>query len=209
MLPLAVIGQSAYRGIVVDSLTLSALPGAHVKIKNTTQGTLANELGVFLIRAKPADTLVISMIGYHPVELPLLFEESGILIRLPERVNLLNEVIITGTRITEITRSYRTPSRPLDAGPVANPFDYFSRWQREKRKLARLVEENNRTITYLQVVNDAVVRESIMEEHDLSEPEFYELLVKFNQQNSDVVYSTDRKQIIDSMKKFFYQATRQ
>ncbi len=209
LLPLtAAWGQAYYHGIVVDSLTLAALPGAHVQVKNSANGTRTNEKGVFSIFAKPADTLVISMVGYHPTEVPLLFEESGILIRLTEKVNMLNEVTITASRITEITRTYRPPPKALEASALGNPFDYFSRWQREKRKLQQVVDENNRTFTYVQVVNDPEVRELLMEEFSLTEPEFYELLVQFNKQSGNLVYSTDSRTIIESIKNFFHQATR-
>jgi hypothetical protein len=202
------LGQASYQGIVVDSLTLAALPGAHIQVKNSAKGTRTSEKGVFSIVARPADTLVISMIGYNTIELPLLFEESGILIRLAEKVNLLSEVTITASRITEVTRTFRPLPRPMPTSALGNPFDYFSRWQREKRKLLRVVNENNRTFTYVQVVNDPEVRESLMEEFNLSEPEFYELLVKFNSQRAGVMYLTDSRLIIDYIKKFFYQETR-
>ncbi|MCK6616556.1 MAG: carboxypeptidase-like regulatory domain-containing protein [Cyclobacteriaceae bacterium] len=200
--------QLLYRGIVVDSLTLAALPGAHIRIKSTETGTRTNDKGVFSIAAKPADTLVISMIGYNPLELPLLFEESGILIRLTEKVNMLKEVTVTASRITEITRTYRAPPKPLEASALGNPFDYFSKWQREKRKLQKVVDENNRTFVYVQVVNDPEVREQMMEEFNLTEPEFYELLAKFNKQSGNLVYSTDSRQIIGAIKNFIYQSTR-
>lgn len=200
--------QTHYQGIVVDSLTLSALPGAHVRVKNSPAGTRSNEKGVFSVIAKPADTLVISMIGYYPVEIPLLFEESGIMIRLAEKVNVLNEVTITASRIAEITRTYRPPPKPLAVSALSNPFEYFSKWQREKRKLQKVVDENNRTFVYVQVVSDPEVREQLMEEFNLSEPEFYELLVKFNSQSGNLVYSTDSRQIIEAIKKFFYRSTR-
>ncbi|MDL5046387.1 carboxypeptidase-like regulatory domain-containing protein [Oscillatoria amoena NRMC-F 0135] len=202
------ISQSDYRGIVVDSLTLAALPGVHIRVKNTTIGTRTTDKGVFSITAKPADTLLISMIGYNTVELPLLFEESGILIRLSEKVNLLNEVTISGTRIMEATRTYRPPPKPMNISALSSPFDYFSRWQREKRKLQKVVDENNRSFVYVQVVSDPELRELLMEEFNLTEPEFYELLVKFNTQRTDIVYSTDSQLIIESLKKFLYQSSR-
>ncbi|QOI97234.1 MAG: carboxypeptidase-like regulatory domain-containing protein [Flammeovirgaceae bacterium] len=200
--------QLLYRGIVVDSVTLAALPGAHIRIKNSETGTRTNDKGVFSIVAKPADTLVISMIGYNPLELSLLFEESGILIRLTEKVNILNEVTVTASRITEITRTYRAPPKPLEVSALGNPFDYFSKWQREKRKLLKVVDENNRTFVYVQVVNDPEVRERLMDEFNLTEPEFYAMLAEFNKQSGNLVYSTDSRQIIEAIKNFFYRSTR-
>src|SRR5689334_1162581 len=66
--------QKITRGIVVDSLTLKALPGVHIIVKSSGHGTVTNSLGAFTVTTSPADTLVLSMVGYRTLELPLLFE---------------------------------------------------------------------------------------------------------------------------------------
>jgi CarboxypepD_reg-like domain len=199
-------GQNIIRGIVVDSVSFTALSGAHVTVKNSIQGTSTNSKGFFSINALPTDTLVFSLVGYSTVEIPLLFEEDGFLIRLREKSSLLPEIVIKGTRLSpnDIIRTPRVLPKPMSAGEgIFSPIDYFSKWQREKRKLLKLIQENDRTITYLQVVNDQEVRETIMEEHSLTEQAYYELLVKFNQQSSNVLYSTNTQEIITSLKNFF------
>lgn len=204
-------GQNIIRGIVVDSVSFTALSGVHVTVKNSIQGTSTNSQGFFSIPAKPTDTLLFSLVGYSSVEIPLLFEEDGFLIRLHEKSNVLPEIIIKGTRLSpnDIIRTPRVLPKPMSAGEgVFSPIDYFSKWQREKRKLLKLIQENDRTITYLQVVNDQEVRETIMEEHSLTEQAYYELLVKFNQQSSNVLYSTNPQEIITSLKTFFTRNVR-
>jgi hypothetical protein len=204
-------GQNIIRGIVVDSVSFTALSGVHVTVKNSIQGTSTNSQGFFSIPAQPTDTLLFSLVGYSSVDIPLLFEEDGFLIRLHEKSNVLPEIIIKGTRLSpnDIIRTPRVLPKPMSAGEgVFSPIDYFSKWQREKRKLLKLIQENDRTITYLQVVNDQEVRETIMEEHSLTEQAYYELLVKFNQQSSNVLYSTNPQEIITSLKTFFTRNVR-
>lgn len=204
-------GQNIIRGIVVDSVSFTALSGVHVTVKNSIQGTSTNSQGFFSITAQPTDTLLFSLVGYSSVEIPLLFEEDGFLIRLHEKSSVLPEIIIKGTRLSpnDIIRTPRVLPKPMSAGEgVFSPIDYFSKWQREKRKLLKLIQENDRTITYLQVVNDQEVREAIMEEHSLTEQAYYELLVKFNQQSSNVLYSTNPQEIIISLKTFFTRNAR-
>ncbi len=198
--------QQVTRGIVMDSVTLKALPGVHVRIKNTDRGAVTNSSGVFNIATKPTDTLVLSLIGYNSLELPLLFEEEDILIRLGERIRMLKEITIRGTRLSEsdIVRTPRTVPRKMSvADGFSSPWEYFSRGQREKRKVVKLINENDRIRTYIQVINDQEVREDIMDAHGLSEVDYYNTLAKFNQQSSDVLYSTDEYVILNSLKSFF------
>lgn len=205
---LAVSGfaQKTTRGIVVDSIAMKALPGVHVRVKNSERGTVTNSAGVFTITTFPADTLMLSSVGYNTLELPLLFEEEDILIRLSERIRMLKEITITGTRLyeSEIIRAPRTQPRKMSAADgFSSPWEYISRAQKEKRKVTRLINENDRIRTYVEVIHDQELREDIMSEHGLTEVEFYNSLARFNQQSQDVLYSTDRYTIMNSLKSFY------
>lgn len=198
--------QKRTRGIVVDSLSLKALAGVHVRVKNSEQGAITNAIGIFTLSTSFADTLVFSLVGYNSLELPLLFEEEDILIRLSERIRVLKEITITGTRLydREIIRTPRTQPKKMSAADgFSSPWEYFSRGQREKRKVVKLINENDRIKTYIQVINDQVIREEIIEAHGLIEIDYYNTLAKFNQQSDDVLYSTDEYAIKTSLKSFF------
>jgi hypothetical protein len=198
--------QKTTRGIVVDSISMKALPGVHVRVKSSERGTVTNSAGVFTMTTFPADTLVLSFVGYNTLELPLLFEEDDILIRLSERIRMLKEITITGTRLyeSEIIRAPRVQPRKMSvADGFASPWEYFSKGQKEKRKVVHLINENDRIKTYVEVIHDQELREDIMGEHGLTEIEFYNSLARFNQQSQDVLYSTDRYTIMSSLKSFF------
>lgn len=199
--------QKHTRGIVVDSITLKTLPGIHVRIKNKAGGTTTNTQGVFILPTTPADTLVLTFVGYYTVEIPLLFEEEDILIRMSEKVRMLSEVTITANRIlpSVIYRTPRTmPKSTFSKGQAfSSPIDYFSKWQKEKRKLVKYINENERIKTYVDVINDQALRESIMDEHELSENSYYNLLAKFNEQNKLLTYSKDPIEIADALEAFF------
>jgi CarboxypepD_reg-like domain len=199
--------QKRTRGIVVDSITLKTLPGIHVRIKNKAGGTTSDAQGVFILPTIPADTLILTFVGYYTVELPLLFEEEDILIRMSEKVRMLSEVTITANRIlpSVIYRSTRTmPKSTFKKGQAfGSPIDYFSKWQREKRKLVKYINENDRIKTYVDVINDQALRESIMDEYELSESTYYNLLAKFNEQNRVLTYSKDPIEIADALEAFF------
>jgi hypothetical protein len=204
-------GQTRYRGMVVDSVTVSALKDVHIKIKNSAAGATTNDHGIFSIMAIPTDTLIISRIGYVQLELPLLFEETSLFIRLSEHVHLLKEVTIQATRLqpSAITRSVRKLPTPMSReAAFFSPIDYFSRWQREKRKLLKYIQESERTLTYLQVVSDQQTRELLMEEFSLNESQYYDLLARFNQQSGDLQYATSPEQILSSLKSFLNKTVR-
>jgi hypothetical protein len=197
--------QILFKGMVVDSITVESLPGVHVKLKNGTHGVITDPQGIFTIKAKQTDTLVITLIGYQALELPLLLEEDVLIIRLREHVKMLREVTIQSTRLqaNTVTRTTRTPPKPISsATPYSSPFDYFSKWQREKRKLLKLIRENDRTITYLQVVSDQEIREDLMERFELSEEQYYRLLAKFNEQSNHIQYETNPEKVVQALKSF-------
>jgi len=91
---------------------------------------------------------------------------------------------------------------------IFSPIDYFSRWQKEKRKLLKFIQESDRTLTYLQVVSDQEIREELIEEYDLTESQYYDLLAKFNQQSGTIQYSTNADEIKKSLKGFLSKMAR-
>jgi hypothetical protein len=202
------VAQKRTHGIVVDSASLTTLQGVHVKVKNSDQGTATNVKGEFFITTKPTDTLLLSRVGYIDLVVPLLFEEEDILIRLKERVRILKEITIRASRLnpSEIVRTTRTMPRKMStADAFSSPWDYFTRGEKDKRKTTKLINENNRTRTYVEVIHDQLLREEIMDEMNLSEIEYYATLAEFNKQSQDVLYSTDKSEIIGSLKSFFRQ----
>lgn len=208
LLSISAFAQRITHGIVVDSLTLGPLQGVHVKVKGTGKGTVTDAKGEFYIPAERADTITLSRIGYLDLTIPLFFEEEDIMIRMKERVRMLKEITISGTRLSEgeVTRTTRTMPRKMStADAFSSPWDYFTRGQKDRRKTTKLINENNRIRTYVAVVYDQLLREEIMDAHGLSENEYYNILAAFNSQSQDVLYSTDKYEIIDALKSFFRQ----
>jgi CarboxypepD_reg-like domain len=198
--------QQLYTGIVVDSAKLTNLPDVHVSIKHKGKITSTSVSGSFMIYASPTDTLLFSSVGYIPLELPLLFAEDAVFVLLREDRIFLNEVIIRSTRLypNKIEeRSKTAPRKMTGLDGIVSPFDYFSGLEREKRKLTKIVEENNRTQTYRQVINDPDVKEILMNEYDVSEEAYYQTLVQFNQQQGHVHYFTDPDAIMEALHSFF------
>lgn len=201
-------GQQIYRGIVVDSAKLTNLPDVHVSVKHTGRGTITNTSGSFLISAKPTDTLLFSVLGYKPMELPLLFEEDALFILLVENTLMLNEITIRATRLYPNKINDRTKITPRTMSSLdgfISPITYLSKLEREKRKLLRVVEENNRTQTFRQVITDSDVKEILMKDYEVSEEIYYHTIENFNLKHAAVHYFTDPDAIMEALHSFFEQ----
>src|SRR5688572_1003067 len=144
-------------GIIVDSVSLVALPNAHIKVKSSGKGLMGGSTGSFAIIATVFDTLVFSCVGYRSLEYPVLLSDEDVLIRLAESFVMLPEVTTVGARLSQPKygerRSVVSPTPTLAEG-IMSPFTYFSKTEREKRRLIKVREENVKIRTFVEVVND-------------------------------------------------------
>jgi len=205
--------QKTLKGIVVDSITLNALPNVSVKLKGTLYGTITNANGVFSIKVKETDSLVFSSIGYDRLELPVYFGEEVMFVRLTQQVIMLREVTITGRpeaakkELPSLKlRSKSMPwggAMPNGAGGAAVNLDYFSKREREKRKLAKLNAEMARTQTYVEIVTNMEVKQELMDRFSISDSTYYKILTHFNEQHQEVTHSGNQGDILTQLFSFF------
>lgn len=210
VLTLDAFSQKTTRVIVIDSISFEALPAVFVRVKNTNTSFLVESTGIFAIKTKPVDTLVISHIGYYEAIVPLIFEEDAIMVRMRPKITILDEVVITSRRLypNELNpRVSRTPATRTVMGSLHQPWEYFNKREKEKRKLVKLMQENDRIKTFMEVLTDPSIKEEFMENYSLEETEYYDILVKFNQQKFPVIYSNDSDKIIDALRDFFEHET--
>lgn len=173
---------------------------------------MAEPSGIFTIKTKVSDTLVLSHIGYHEITIPLFFEEDAIMVRMRSKVTLLDEVVISSRRLypNEINpRISKVPQTRTLEGAIMQPWEYFNKREKEKRKLVKLMQENDGIKTFMEVITDPSIKEELMEAYAIEKEEtYYSILVKFNQQRFPVIYTNDSDQIIDALHRFFEQETR-
>ena len=74
----SIVMNAQIKGKITSSEDNSPLPGASVVVKGTTKGSLTDLEGLFNIDAKVGETLVISFVGYEPMEISTLPVNSGI-----------------------------------------------------------------------------------------------------------------------------------
>jgi TonB-linked SusC/RagA family outer membrane protein len=90
---LSSFAQTTIEGVVNDVKGLP-LPGANVIIKGTKNGVLTDFDGIFKIKAKIGDVLIISSLGFDKKELKI--QGNSIKIVLGEFNEALNEVVVIG-----------------------------------------------------------------------------------------------------------------
>lgn len=210
VLSLDVFSQKTTRVIVIDSLSFEALPAVFVRVKNTNTSFLVEPTGIFTLKTKTTDTLLISHIGYYETIVPLIFEEDAILVRLQPKITLLDEVVITSRRLypNELRpRVSKTPITRTVMGSLHQPWEYFNKREKEKRKLVKLMQEHDRIKTFMEVITDPSIKEELMEDYSVEEALYYDILVKFNRQKFPVIYSNDSDKIIEALHTFFERET--
>ncbi|NCD13229.1 MAG: SusC/RagA family TonB-linked outer membrane protein, partial [Epsilonproteobacteria bacterium] len=82
--------QTQVRGTVVDENGDPAI-GATIQIKGTTQGTVTDIDGIFILSAPSNSTLVVSYVGYETQELPV---SANMRVELVPDSELLDEVLV-------------------------------------------------------------------------------------------------------------------
>ena len=206
-------GQRLVKGIVVDSITLNSVPSAAVKIKGTGRGTITNAGGIFLLKVKETDTLEISSIGYKRVMVPINFEEEIMFVRMTEDAIMLREVTVfgKGAATKKILPSLKLKgggvpwggAMPNSGGGAAVNLDYFSKREREKRKLEKLKAELASTQTYVEIVTNLEVIDELKDRFSLSDSSFYKILTHFNEQHREITHSGNQAAILNSLFLFF------
>jgi TonB-linked SusC/RagA family outer membrane protein len=120
-LPQSSQAQSTISGIITDSAN-TAIQGVSVRIKGGSFGTKTDEAGRFTISARASQTLLITSVGYDPLEVPVTASASNLSLRLVRTNATLADVVVIGYgtqkkenltgAITSIT-SEQLESRPL------------------------------------------------------------------------------------------------
>lgn len=95
ILPLIKVGDKrSVKGVVYDDEGQAVL-GATVLNRDTGNGTITDDTGSFEVVGLKGDTLEISYVGFHKVQLPLT-DKLNYKIYLAEELNALDEVVVVG-----------------------------------------------------------------------------------------------------------------
>lgn len=94
-LPIMALAQNRITGTVTDS-TNTPVIGASVTVKGTATGARTDNRGEFTIAAQQGQTLVVSSVGYEPLEVPVTATNTPLNITLRQRSSMLADVVVVG-----------------------------------------------------------------------------------------------------------------
>ncbi len=93
---------STVKGKIVDETKKDALIGVNVTIKGTTEGAITDEKGEFTITTEQPFplNLIVSLVGYASKEIKVT-DSLTIGVKLREESNLIKEVVVSASRVSE------------------------------------------------------------------------------------------------------------
>jgi iron complex outermembrane recepter protein len=125
--------QVVVKGVVKDKKTGERLIGATVSVKGTGNGTSTDFDGEFTLKITQAlpVTLVVSYIGYAPLDIAVSNADKPLDVRIVENTQQLNDVEIRDTRVTEKQKQAPLTVETMDAiaikeTPAANFYEGLS-----------------------------------------------------------------------------------
>lgn len=105
-------GQSVLTGKIINADNLQPLPGATIRVENSSKSTIADNSGLFTISfdAPTSGVLLISHVGFSPVRRNFSardFSKSSEIAMMPESA-ILEDVVISATRSRQTAIEYPT-----------------------------------------------------------------------------------------------------
>ena len=101
--------QHRIKGLVTDSNGIP-IPGVNIEIKGTSYGTFTDKEGFFYVNAAPIDVLIISYIGFKPLE---------VVVGNSEELSLVLEEDVTNLEAVTVNAGYYTVSERARTGSIA------------------------------------------------------------------------------------------
>lgn len=216
-------GQIALTGMVADSATMEPLPNVNIVSKKTGRGTISDIRGSFSMRASQGDSIIFSRVGYRSKILPVSEVRELVVVVLKEEQRMLETVeILDATGPSWLPKlppenpwQNRASDRRFSETPgfqgvqtfgpgyvFKDVFSRMSKSEKEKRKLVEVMEDNYGVSDYVNLVNSPEVKGKVMDDYDLTEDEYYNLLAKFNEEYQDNILSLESHEVIALLLKF-------
>lgn len=102
--------QHRVKGRVTDSNGIP-IPGVNVGIKGTSYGTFTNKEGYFYVDAAPTDVLILSYIGFKPLE---------VTVGTSEELSLVLEEDVTSLEAVTVNAGYYSVSEKERTGSISS-----------------------------------------------------------------------------------------
>ncbi len=218
--PLAAIAQLTISGVTRDSITLKPLPFVSIVTANKNYVTSDNE-GRFSITCHLGDTSVFTHLGYKK-KIQIHFKsEVGLSVTLSEFAYLLETASVIDEFKPQGKEQWKTGKYQLQpfeervntepggvayfgaGGSISGLLSRFSKYEKDKKKLAHEKQDVVATQTYRDVLSSEQVKQDLMKLFSLTEAEYYKKIEAFNIRYPDIAYVKSRDEIINLLTGFF------
>lgn len=224
----ATCAQEMLHAMVADSATLQPMSNVNVSVKGGAQLAITDIRGHFSIIANDRDTLVFSFVGYYKKAKTMRWMKEVGIVFLTEEQKVLKPIVIDARKMlpylpklpptspwknaTQDEQTLNTPGSPTvqTFGPgyvLSGPISRFSKYEKERKKLKKVREENYRSKDYVSIVNAPEVKGKIMEDYAISEQKYFELLAVFNEKNRDIIYQLEETDLVALLILFYAENT--
>lgn len=216
--------QVTLTGMVADSTTMQPLLDVNITIKSSGKGTVSGARGYFSIEAGETDTLVFSRVGYYTRVRPVKWVKEVVIIFMTEEHKTLKPVVIESEVLIPWLK--KLPPESPWKNPTLNkgftetpgfqgiqtfgpgyvmkgPISRFSKYEKERKKLKEVQQQNYKARDYVDIVNDPEVKDRIIKDYNLTEEEYYRLLAIFNEKNKDIIYELQSNDLISLLFIFY------
>lgn len=208
-------------GVVRDSATLEPLPYVYVTIKSKNYITTSDVDGAFSLSCSPGDTLVFTLLGYKTKEHVALSFRTPLMISLKETAYMLKSVTVYSNFKATGSDQWKNAVRsnnPFDnptlrpsggmqtfgvGGTVSGPFSYFSKAEKEKRKLKKMKSELAGTKVYRNALESPELKEYLKKLFSLTDEEYNKKIEQFNREFPDAARSKSEQEVKDLLVYFF------
>lgn len=116
----AVAQQEIVRGVVLDSLSSTALEGVTLRAERSNTTVLTDSYGRFSIGVSLPDTIRVSLVGYAPFKLRIASPHELLRIKLQAQTAVLDEVAVVSTGYQRIPKERATGSFDLIDNELLN-----------------------------------------------------------------------------------------
>lgn len=204
--------QVKVSGTFLDSATFRPVSFVQIQV-GTKSINIADEKGNFSVTCYLGDTLYFTRLGYKTSTRVATTEELNLIILLSDITLQLNSVTIFGRYKPQgynkwfentMPKPYQNPNAAESFGlGISGAISYFTKYERERRKLKKLKAENLATAVFRSLISSEEIKGHFMKHFELTEEQYYSKIEAFNAEFPESQYLKEKADIMDILTYFF------
>ena len=196
-------------GVLLEKGTKTRIAEADITNKRNNYITSSNAMGLFNIKAKTGDTLLVTKLYYADV-IMVVRSETSIVIPLVRNANMLNEVVITRRRVVDdLKRDFKNAPPPSGKpsalsyvfSPVSAIYGLLSTEGKNARRLSRYYDYETKASQVDLFYNKSIIQKNT----GLEGKELEDFMVTYRpdyEKSKNWTQYDANKWIVDSFKKY-------